>query len=187
MYERKNKNLLHNVTHATSSGSRNIDIVPRVGHIKSLTSSIKYIYEIFIHLIFLSYIFFYILVALTACADQTRNINGAVKFAKIYTSVGITNQSSFQSTGKFVCDAPGLYYISSHIRTNVQAFAFTLMKNNEVMAPSATTIWPGNPSYSTGVITAAVEAKRNDELYINIAGSLCVQGYYSCLTVIKVK
>lgn len=136
---------------------------------------------------FLSYIFFYILVALTACASQNKNINGAVKFAKIYTSVGITNQSSFQSTGKFVCDAPGLYYISSHIRTNVQSFGFTLMKNNEVMALSATTIWPGNPSYSTGVITAAVEAQRNDELYINIAGSRFVQSSYSCLTVIKVK
>ncbi|CAC5407702.1 unnamed protein product [Mytilus coruscus] len=126
-------------------------------------------------------------VALTACTVADKVINGAVTFPKIYTSVGITNQAAFQSTGKFVCDVPGLYYISSYIRTNENGFEFYLMKNNVLKSKSATTAWPGNPGYSTSVITAAVDVQRNDELYLKTSNSYRIQYGYSCITVIKVK
>lgn len=46
----------------------------------------------------------------------------------------------------------------------MQAFEFYLMKNNVMISKSATISWPGSHSYSTSVITAAVNAQRNDEL-----------------------
>ncbi|CAG2215511.1 COL10A [Mytilus edulis] len=105
-------------------------------------------------------------IALTACTVSTKVINGAVPFPKIYTSVGITNQATFLSTGKFVCDIPGLYYISSYIRTNQNEFVYYLMKNNVPISKSATTYWSGSIGYSTSVITTAVDIQSNDELYL---------------------
>ncbi|CAG2227902.1 unnamed protein product [Mytilus edulis] len=42
---------------------------------------------------------------------------GPVKFPVIKTSVGISNLSSFQSTGKFTCQVPGYYHIIATITT----------------------------------------------------------------------
>ncbi|CAG2231679.1 unnamed protein product [Mytilus edulis] len=126
-------------------------------------------------------------VALTACTVADKNIKGAITFPNIYTSVGITNQTAFQTTGKFVCDVPGLYYISSYIRTSENGFEYYLMKNNVLISKSATTTWPGSTSYSTSVITAAVDVQTNDELYIRTPNSYRIQYGFSCLTVIKVK
>lgn len=155
-----------------------------VGH---LTSFIKHFYDLNCWLAFdVSYLFC-ISVALTACTVDTKVINGAVPFPKIYTSVGITNQAIFLSTGKFVCDIPGLYYISSYIRTNQNGFSYHLMKNNVPISTSATTTWSGSIGYSTSVITTAVDIQSNDELYLKAPSSNSIQGSYSCITVIKVK
>lgn len=61
------------------------------------------------------------------------------------------------------------------------------MKNDVLISKSATTTWPGQTSYSTSVITAAVDVQRNDELYIKTPNSYRIQYGFSCLTVIKVK
>ncbi|VDI53835.1 Hypothetical predicted protein [Mytilus galloprovincialis] len=110
-------------------------------------------------------------VALTSCTVADKNIKEAITFPNIYTSVGINNQTAFQTTGKFVCDVPGLYYISSYIRTSENGFEYYLMKNDVLISKSATTTWPGQTSYSTSVITAAVVVQRNDELYIRTHNS----------------
>lgn len=104
--------------------------------------------------------------AITACTSSNENVNGAVKFPKVYTSVGTTNQSSFLSTGNFFCDVPGLYYISSYIKTNTNFNAYYLKKNNDIISTSITTYWPEYYGTSTSVISAVVELNKTDELYL---------------------
>ncbi|CAG2190386.1 unnamed protein product [Mytilus edulis] len=116
---------------------------------------------------------------ITACTSSNGNVIGAVNFSKIYTSVGITNKSFFLSTGKILCDVPGLYYISSYIRTNTNSNEYYLKKNNDIISKSETNSWPEYYGTSTSVISAVVEFKKNyaKDIYSS----------HSCLIVMKIK
>ncbi|CAC5357707.1 unnamed protein product [Mytilus coruscus] len=50
--------------------------------------------------------------------------------------VGIDNLDTFKSSGKFVCEIPGLLYISAHIYTITQSRAFYVRKNTVTFACS---------------------------------------------------
>ena len=124
--------------------------------------------------------------AITGCESGTTYTNSPVKFTDIMTSAGITNTASFKSSGKFICEKPGLYYISGYIRSNTNSHAFFLKKNNEVVSRSATTSWPSSVGYSTSSINAVVEVEVNDTVYIETRGDIYVSSY-SCLTIVKIK
>lgn len=115
--------------------------------------------------------------------DISSNI---VKFPHILTSTGISDITSFKSTGKFVCEFPGLYFISSYIRTNDGAHSYFLKKNSDTISYSATTIWPGSTGSTTTGISAAVDCQKNDELYLLLSTSISIQSTWSCFTVLKI-
>ncbi|CAG2214434.1 unnamed protein product [Mytilus edulis] len=110
-----------------------------------------------------------------------------VKFPHIFTSTGISDITSFKTTGKFVCEFPGLYFISSYIRTNDVARAYYLIKNGGIISSSATTAWPGSTGLTTTSISAAVDCQKNDELYLLFTTSITIDSSWSCFTVLKIK
>lgn len=123
-------------------------------------------------------------VAVTACVSASQTFSsGAVKFSTVYLNVGIKDIATFKSSGKFICEYPGLYYIASHLRKTSGNYEFKLKKNNDIIAYSATD--NGN-YYSTNPISAAVELQFNDTLYVQ-ASSINIDGLYSCMSIVKIK
>lgn len=118
--------------------------------------------------------------------DISSNI---VKFPHILTSTGINDISSFKTTGKFVCEFPGLYFIFSYIRTKDDGNAYYLKKNGDIISNSATTNWPsgtGTTLATTG-ISAAVDCQKNDELYLFLSAPIYIDSTWSCFTILKIK
>lgn len=122
---------------------------------------------------------------MTACSNGDTSSN-IVKFPNILTSTGISDITSFKSTGKFVCEFPGLYFISSYIRTNDVSRTYYLKKNGDTISYSATTAWPSSTGSTTTGISAAVDCQQNDELYLLFSSSITIQGTWSCFTVLKI-
>ncbi|CAC5395878.1 COL10A [Mytilus coruscus] len=120
-------------------------------------------------------------VAITACDDSGRYYNGAVKFSTVYTQVGINNIAAFKSNGKFVCEIPGLYYISAHIRTSTTNTAFYVYKNNKQISRSAS----GSGTYTDVPISAVVDLQTNDQLYVRVSHNVGIHD--SCVTIAKIK
>lgn len=125
-------------------------------------------------------------VALTACYDGGSLSDNIVKFSEILTNTGVNNIVSFKSTGKFVCEFPGLYFISANIRSNHDDFPYYLMKNSGVISRSAFTAWPSSTGKTTTGISAAVDCQKNDVLYISIDSSYNLESTWSCFTVTKI-
>lgn len=127
-------------------------------------------------------------VALTTSSAGGIFSDGIVKFTHIFTSIGINNIAAFKSTGKFVCEIPGLYYISAYIRTASDDYEYVLKKNEVVISKSATVDWQGNGAgRSTTCISAATDCQKNDELYLFISTVISVESSYSILNVLKIK
>lgn len=123
-------------------------------------------------------------VAVTACVSSSKTFSGGVvKFANVHSNVGFKDIATFKSSGKFVCEFPGLYYISSHLRTTNQNNAFYVKKNSEYIAYSAT---DDENHWSTNPISAVVELQLKDTLYV-YAPSINIDSSYSCLSIVKIK
>lgn len=123
-------------------------------------------------------------VAVTACVSLTQTFSGGiVKFPTVYLNEGIKDIATFKTSGKFVCEFPGLYYISSHLRTTTRNRAFYVKKNGVHISYSAT---DDENHYSTNPISAVVELQLNDKLYVQ-APSVNVDAVYSCLSILKIK
>lgn len=96
--------------------------------------------------------------------------------------VGINNIETFKSSGKFVCEIPGLYFISVHLRTNTKNNAFYVRKNDIVVATSAS---DADDTYSNNPISAVIKLQLKDTLYVD-APVIRVLSTYSCLSIMKV-
>lgn len=107
-----------------------------------------------------------------------------MKFSKIYLKIGISDTQSFQSSGKFTCTEPGLYYISAYIRVSRRNSSFEMRKNNNIISQSATNDISGR--YSTTSIFALTELNVQDTVYITVSG-FTIEGQYSCMTIVKIK
>lgn len=126
----------------------------------------------------------YFTVAITSCVSgNQRFTDGVVRFSSVYSNIGINNIATFKSSGKFVCEIPGLYYISAHIFTTTKGVEFYVKKNVNIIAFSASDT---DSSYSTDPISAVVELQLRDTLYV-YTGSHDIRGTYSCLSIMKVK
>lgn len=66
--------------------------------------------------------------AITACVSSGASYSGSVTFSYVQTQIGINNIAVFKSNVKFVCEIPGLYYISAYIRTSTKNSAFLLVQ-----------------------------------------------------------
>lgn len=124
---------------------------------------------------------------MTACSQGGSFSDNIGKFQNILTNTGINDSVSFKSTGKFVCEFPGLYFISSYIRTRRDDGVLYLKKNDRRISNSAVTDWPGSAGRSTTSISAVVDCHKNDELYLYIPSYISIEGTYSCFTVIRIK
>ncbi|CAC5357708.1 unnamed protein product [Mytilus coruscus] len=121
-------------------------------------------------------------VAVTACVSSGRIFpDNVVRFSTVNFHVGIDNLDTFKSSGKFVCEIPGLYYISAHIYTRTQGQVFYVKKNSVIIASSAS---DSDSTYSTNPISAVVELQLKDTLYVNAGHSILAT--YSCLSIMKV-
>ncbi|CAC5395879.1 unnamed protein product [Mytilus coruscus] len=123
-------------------------------------------------------------VAVTSCvfSDQTFS-DYIIKFSIVNFHVGINNLHTFKSSGKFVCEIPGLYFISVHIRTSNQNYYFHVRKNN-MLVPSSKS--DSGDTASTNQISAVVGFQLNDALYV-YANNVRIEVSYSCLSIMKVK
>ncbi|CAG2198864.1 unnamed protein product [Mytilus edulis] len=124
-------------------------------------------------------------VGITACVTVEQTFQDlTVKFPNIHSKVGISNAgvTAFQSTGKFICETTGLYFISAELRTNCNSCSYHLKKNDDIIAFGASA---ASPHMATNTISLVVEAQANDKLFV-YAG-VTVNADYSCLTVIKIK
>lgn len=119
--------------------------------------------------------------AATACVSHDQTFTEVVKFSIVNFQVGINNIETFKSSGKFVCEIPGLYYISAHIYTTSTTRNFYVRKNGIIIATSSS----GKASYSTNPISAVIELQHKDTLYVDANHDIL--GPYSCLSIIKVK
>lgn len=123
-------------------------------------------------------------VAVTASvfSDQTFSYY-IVRFSIVNFHVGINNLDTFKSSGKFVCDIPGLYFISAHIRTSNENFYFDVRKNDMLVASPKS---GAGDTASTHPISDVVGLQFNDTLYV-YANDIRIEGSYSCLLIMKVK
>ncbi|CAC5395877.1 unnamed protein product [Mytilus coruscus] len=121
-------------------------------------------------------------VAVTACVSTTQKFSDhIVKFSTVNFQVGINNLYSFKSSGKFVCEIPGLYYISAQIRTRDDNYDFCVRKNGKIIASSRS---DSGDTLSANPISAVVELQLKDTLYV-YAFNVRI-GSYSCLSIMKV-
>ncbi|VDI66556.1 Hypothetical predicted protein [Mytilus galloprovincialis] len=122
-------------------------------------------------------------VAVTACVSSGKTFSDAVvRFATVTYKIRIDNIKTFTSSGKFVCEIPGLYYISVHIRTTTQSHSFDVRKNGISIARSAS---DSESSYSVNPISAVVELQLGDTLYV-FAPGVYIQRTFSCMSIMKV-
>ncbi|VDI16880.1 Hypothetical predicted protein, partial [Mytilus galloprovincialis] len=122
--------------------------------------------------------------AVTACvfSDQTFS-DYIVKFSIVNFHVGINNLGMFKSSGNFVCDIPGLYFISAHIRTSNENYYFDVRKNDILVASPKS---GSGDTASSHPISDVVGLQINDTLYV-YANNIRIEGSYSCLSIMKVK
>ncbi|CAG2231889.1 unnamed protein product [Mytilus edulis] len=122
-------------------------------------------------------------VAVTACVYPGRSFSDSVvRFSTVNFYIGINDIDTFKSSGKFVCESPGLYYISAHIYTNTKNGFFHVKKNSMTIASSVS---HSTSTHSTNPISAVIELQLKDTLYVSDLG-LTIIATYSCLSIMKI-
>lgn len=122
-------------------------------------------------------------VAITACGGLSKTFPDAVvRFPTIKSEIGINNIATFISSGKFVCEIPGVYYISAHIRTNSASHIIYIEKNSDFIAYSEA---DAVSSYSSNPISAVVDLQEKDTLYVY--SNAHIYSSFSCISIVKVK
>ncbi|XP_063399416.1 uncharacterized protein LOC134684055 [Mytilus trossulus] len=134
-------------------------------------------------------------VALSACVASayTAVLSSAIKLSEIKTSEGITNQhlTSFKSSGVFVCEVPGLYYIYVVILSQTKSANVKISKNSIELINVNTNNYYNRFGYSYQSNSAIVVTELQKGDTIDIKPSYKDMYIYgssnSCLTIVKVK
>ncbi|CAC5401331.1 unnamed protein product [Mytilus coruscus] len=133
-------------------------------------------------------------VALSACvpSDYYAGPSTTIQFSDIKTSEGITNQhlTSFNSSGVFVCEVPGLYHISVVVNTNTNYASFIISKNDKELIKGNNNNY--NKEYvqysQSNAAIVVTELQKGDSINIKPGKYMRIHGNsYSCLTIVKVK
>ncbi|CAC5421379.1 unnamed protein product [Mytilus coruscus] len=127
-------------------------------------------------------------VAITAHPSSEGTIsNTRMKFDDVKYSVGITNLSSYKTTGKFTVEHEGLYLISASVMSLTNnALYYIRLNGNDI---SLTHIGQHKEQHAhTGAVTLTRKLNRNDQVWLYAAGSWYLfHDVYSNLSIIKIK
>ncbi|CAC5396679.1 unnamed protein product [Mytilus coruscus] len=123
-------------------------------------------------------------VVVTGCYAGGSNVPaGPLKFPVIKTSIGVSDLSSFKSTGKFTCQIPGYYHIVTTIMSDAVQLRIDIMKNSNSIHWQYMTGIPQN-AWTPGSAAVALELKTNDNVWIKLYSTKSI--YQSCLTIFKI-
>ncbi|XP_076071310.1 uncharacterized protein LOC143042745 isoform X6 [Mytilus galloprovincialis] len=127
-------------------------------------------------------------VAMTAHPSSYGTItNTIMKFDDVKYSVGITNLSSFKTTGKFTCEHEGLYLISASVMSNTNDAHYHIRLNGNTISQTYIGQHNGGKLF-TGAVTVTRTLNPNDQVWLYASGSWYLYGgTNSKLTIIKVK
>ncbi|CAC5402657.1 C1QL [Mytilus coruscus] len=121
-------------------------------------------------------------VALTACHTGSTVSGGkVVHFPIIKTNIGITDLSSYKSTGKFVCTVAGLYHVSAVMMSNTDGQYYYIYKNNDRMS---FTFYGKVDIYQTRTRVFVTMLDVGDEITVRTGGSQYIY-LHSCFTIVK--
>ncbi|XP_076071312.1 uncharacterized protein LOC143042745 isoform X8 [Mytilus galloprovincialis] len=126
-------------------------------------------------------------VAMTAhpSSGGTRS-NTILKFDDVRYSEGITNLSSYKTTGKFTCEREGLYLISASVMSYTSGANYYIKLNGNDI--SLTYIGSNGGQEFTGAVSVTRKLNKNDQVWLYASGSWYLyRGVYSKLTIIKIK
>ncbi|XP_076071306.1 uncharacterized protein LOC143042745 isoform X3 [Mytilus galloprovincialis] len=127
-------------------------------------------------------------VAMTAhpSADATIT-NTIMKFDDVKYSVGITNLSTYKSTGKFTCEHEGLYLISASLMSYTSGAYYHIRLNGDDISQTYIGFHSGTRTF-TGAVTVTRKLNPNDQVWLYAGGSWYLYaGVYSKLTIIRIK
>ncbi|XP_063400217.1 uncharacterized protein LOC134684837 [Mytilus trossulus] len=132
-------------------------------------------------------------VGLFACVSSLSSLSQrtTIKYQKIKTSEGITNQylTSFESSGVFVCEVPGLYHISVVTLSPTHRASVVIYLNNEQLLRGHINDYnSGNGvMYDIGVGIVVTKLKKNETISIKTGHmDMDIAADDSCLTIVKV-
>ncbi|CAG2247366.1 unnamed protein product [Mytilus edulis] len=132
-------------------------------------------------------------IGLFACVSSLSSLNQrtTIKYQKIKTSEGITNQylTSFESSGVFVCEVPGLYHISVvTLSTTHRASVVIYLNNEQLLRGHINDYNSGNGvMYDIGVGIVVTKLKRDETISIKTGHlDMDIAADDSCLTIVKV-
>ncbi|XP_063448449.1 interaptin-like [Mytilus trossulus] len=127
-------------------------------------------------------------VFMTAHPTSGTSSPGILKFDNVKFSVGMSNLSSYKSTGKYICEKAGLYLISASIHTNTNNGYFYMYLNGKQVSNTMISYNNNNPSLMqfTGTVLLALQLRANDSMWVYSSANV-QSGLWSTLTILKVK
>ena len=127
--------------------------------------------------------------ALSSCSNgETISARTIAKFSDTQTVYGISDINGFRTSGKFVCEVPGVYLFSVHIMSQSNAASYQMLKNNMILS-NVYVIHTTDTGlhYNTGTGVMAVQLNVGDTLYVKASSNMYIYGSYSCMTIIKIR
>ncbi|CAC5421365.1 unnamed protein product [Mytilus coruscus] len=127
-------------------------------------------------------------VAMTAHPSSNAPVtNTIMKFDDVKYSVGITNLSTYRSTGKFTCEHEGLYLISASVMSPNNNARYDIVLNGDRISQTYIGQHTGSNAF-TGAVTVTRKLNPNDQVWLYTEGSwLLYDNLYSKFTIIKIK
>ncbi|VDI23363.1 Hypothetical predicted protein, partial [Mytilus galloprovincialis] len=106
-------------------------------------------------------------VVMTAHPSSTSTKVGIIKFDNVAFSVGINNLSTYQSSGKFVCEKEGLYLFSVSIYSSSNNANFCMYLNGNAISYTWIGYNSNAPSsmQNTGTVVNALQLRLNDSVW----------------------
>ncbi|XP_076071305.1 uncharacterized protein LOC143042745 isoform X2 [Mytilus galloprovincialis] len=89
--------------------------------------------------------------------------NTIMKFDDVKYSVGITNLSTYKSTGKFTCEHEGLYLISASVKSSTNNAVYFIRRNGNDISLTHIGLHKEQHAH-TGAVTVTRMLKRNDQV-----------------------
>ncbi|CAG2245680.1 unnamed protein product [Mytilus edulis] len=108
-----------------------------------------------------------------------------VKFNSVKTSIGLSDMSSFKSSGKFKCEIEGLYSVSVLLNAYNTDVSYKIYLNGNEY--SSVYEFVNKVFYQGGAITVILNLHQTDILWVQLSGHMYVIGVYSYITIVMIK
>lgn len=110
-----------------------------------------------------------------------------MKFDDVKYSIGISNVSAYENTGKFICELEGLYIIAASVMSQTVGASYYIRLNKQFISNTYIGDHSGN-HYFTGAVTVTRKLNPADQVWLQAYGSWNFHGgLYSKFTIIKIK